>query len=198
MTAVVLGILIGGRATRMGGIAKGLLEHRGKTLIAQAAQQFLLAYPQAEVVLLGSNDAYAQFNFAQLPDEPASCGPLGGLIALLNHAAERGSTAVLIGCDMPYLNAHLFSRLLSESPEANILAPRSTGKWETLCSRFRAEAVLVAARRRAHSGQHGLQGLFDAERALELSLTEGERASLGDWDTPEDAERGGVNTALPS
>jgi molybdopterin-guanine dinucleotide biosynthesis protein A len=192
MTQVVLGILVGGKASRLGGIPKGLLPYQGQSVVSHSKHQFLEACPRCEVVLLGENDAYSHLEITQLPDEPAGSGPLAGVVSLLRYASKRSANAVLLGCDMPYVNAALFSRLLIESAEANILAPRSaaSGKWETLFSRLRADAVLTLAETRYRAGQLGLQGFFDAAGSVELPLSHEEQAQLGDWDTPNDVANG--------
>ncbi len=179
--AVLAGIFVGGRGTRMGGAAKGLLEApEGGTLLDRWAR--LLAAAGIDAVLVGRHPAYADAGLEVLEDAPPGIGPLGGLIALLERAA--GGPALAVACDMPFVSAELVGRLLA-APGAPVLAPRREGLWEPLCARYDG-AVLPVARRRAAAEKYALQGLLADAGATELPLAPHELAQLRDWDTPSD------------
>lgn len=104
--ALLGAVLAGGRSSRFGSDkAAAMLD--GRTLAEHAATT-LARYADA-VVIVGPDG---------LPDLPRpGLGPLGGIAAALDHAAERGIRCVVtIGCDMPVLPACLMEALLRRAP----------------------------------------------------------------------------------
>lgn len=85
-------ILAGGRATRMGGVDKGLQNYRGSPM---AMHVLLRLAPQVGEVMINANrnlGAYESMGAAVWPDTlPDFAGPLAGFIAGLEH------------CDTPYM-----------------------------------------------------------------------------------------------
>lgn len=186
MTVVVAGIFVGGVGKRMGGRAKGLLRtSTGQTLIDRL-RTVLASAAVLDVVLVGKHAAYEGLDLPTIEDRPESIGPLGGLVSLLQYAAEKQARALAVACDMPFVSDALVRRLLSRE-DAPILAPRRADLWEPLCAVYRPEQVLAQARRRAAGSDRSLQGLLNAAGAVELPLEAHELRALTDWDTPEDA-----------
>jgi molybdopterin-guanine dinucleotide biosynthesis protein A len=191
-SAVVMGILIGGQAKRMGGVQKALLRPPyavgGDTLVDR-----LVALGRAaglEAVLLGRADlGVAAADVPQLADPEPGAGPLGGLCSLFAYAAGR--RVIVLGCDMPYVSAALLQRLLREAPEAMLLAPRDhdTGKWQPLFARYDSALLQPLLERAWARGERSFQQLFAHTTVGELVLSASEQAQLRDWDTPEDIAR---------
>lgn len=181
--SIVGGIFVGGRARRMGGVAKGLLRTKGnETIVTHHRRMFdALGIP---CVLVGVRSAYRGEGLAMLPDDPRSEGPLAGLLSLLDFA--RGGTAIAIACDMPFVTIDLLERL-AEAPPAAIVAARHARGWEPFFARYDAGRVLAPALGLAHDGHARLQMLFERVRATPFVLTGAEGRELDDWDTPEDA-----------
>lgn len=181
--SLVAGIFVGGRSSRMGGRPKGLLEvSPGVTLVDRWRSIFArLAIP---AVLVGEHQAYAHLGLPVLADEPQA-GPLGGLLAFLDHAGDR--MAIAVACDMPFVSEALVGRLASLPRAAAAIAGRRAGFWEPFFARYDAKVVLPVARAEAAAGRMTLKGLLAAVQAEELVLTDAEAAELDDWDTPEDA-----------
>lgn len=128
-------ILAGGRATRMGGGDKGL-----RPLGKQRLMDHVLARLSPQVDLLGINAngdpaRFAEFGlpvFADsLPDHP---GPLAGVLAGLDWAAEQGATAIVTAAaDTPFFPRDLVARLTAEAgPSGLCLAasPDEDGKMQ--------------------------------------------------------------------
>jgi molybdopterin-guanine dinucleotide biosynthesis protein A len=185
----LLGIFIGGRGLRMGGVQKALLiaPDTGETLIARSLR--IAREAELEVVLLGAAELGAQAAGAlQLPDASSGIGPLAGLQSLLKHAGERN--AICLACDMPYVTAELLGRLAraSASKQPQVLAPRNpkTGKWEPLFARYQSPTVAPLLADALAEGERSFQGLFRRLTVAELPFDPSERAQLRDWDTPED------------
>jgi len=77
-----LGILAGGRATRLGGRDKAWLERDGRPLVLALAGTLA---PRVDAVLVAANadlPRYAAHGLHAVPDRIAGIGPLGGLDAL--------------------------------------------------------------------------------------------------------------------
>jgi len=186
----LFGIFVGGKATRMGGLAKGLLPAPGgqEPLVTRLAR--LATELGCEPVLVGSDARYqaALPSLRTLADVPPEVGPLGGLGGLLR--AARGGSALAIACDMPLVSRALLERLLREAPAADVLAPRSaSGPWEPLCARYHADRVGAQLAQALAEGVRSFQQLFARLDVAELELEPAARGELVDWDSPEDIAR---------
>jgi molybdopterin-guanine dinucleotide biosynthesis protein A len=181
----VVGILVGGSSSRMGGEPKGLIKlATGETIIERTLR--ITQEAGLDAVLVGDLDVYdAVAKVPRIPDATIVKGPLAGLQALLDHADEQ--SAIAIGCDMPFLTSALLQRLATESPNATVFAPRSTesDKWEPLCARY-ASSVRPILSHAIEDGDRSFQQLFKRLHVTELSLSDRERNTTIDWDTPED------------
>jgi molybdopterin-guanine dinucleotide biosynthesis protein A len=183
----LLGIFVGGQGQRMGRVQKALLLAPGgrETLLERTLGVGRAA--GLEPVLVGAAElGEPARGLTQLSDHEPRVGPLSGLSTLLDYAGDR--TVVAVGCDMPRLSAALISRLLREQPAAAVLAPRDleTGKWHPLCTRYAPAQVRPVLARAFAQGARSFQALFRELSAVELAVSEAERLTLQDWDTPED------------
>lgn len=197
MTQPIVGILVGGQGRRMGGVAKGLLRYQGQPLLDRLVDACRRAVAPAElrrVCLIGNAAAYGATRLPVLADEPPGLGPIGGLRALLLDAARSGHDAIALAVDLPYVTPGLIRRLCVEQAGAAALAPRETDLlWQPLFARYRPEPVLRAIDAVLDARRSSLQSIFEvlasgADRAVELALTSDERATLRDWDRPNDME----------
>lgn len=191
MSALVVGIFVGGRGRRMGGIAKGLLKAPDSeaTLLERLLAQARQAVPAAELVLVGDSEAYAAFGLPSLRDNPTGIGPLGGLLGLLEYAdSRRAHFALALACDLPRLPSALLERLANEAPTAATLVTQQAGVRNPLVARYAVAAALPAARSVLLRGARSLQAVLDelGGGVISLSLSSTEELSLSDWDTPED------------
>ena len=187
--SLVVGLFIGGRGSRFGGLPKGNLRHpSGVRLIERLLGVCQSALVDAPAVLVGQSGANDDLGLEMLPDSPSGIGPLGGLRALVAHATEHGREDVIaLACDMPYVTAELVRRLADEAREALALAPRQNDRWQTLLARYstRALPVLDAA---IEAREHSLQKVFArlGDQASRLAVSDAELRALHDWDSPED------------
>ena len=190
---MLVGIFIGGKATRMGGLAKGLsINASGSTLVAHSAAVARQALPNAQVVLAGTHAAYAHLPFDQIADDPAGSGPLAGLHALLRHA--KSDAVIALACDLPLITVELIERLSVHAPEAAAVAPKLGEHWQPLCARYRvAPCAAVAAALLADPNPRGPRHLLQqlGASAMALPVSADEQHLLQDWDTPEQVQRGG-------
>jgi molybdopterin-guanine dinucleotide biosynthesis protein A len=131
-------ILAGGRATRMGGVDKGLQNHAGMPLALHA---LLRLAPQVGQVLINANRnlaAYESMGAAVWPDAlPDFPGPLAGFLAGLEHCETPW--LVTVPCDTPNFPTDLVARLAQAALEAD------------------AEVAMAATREPDDSGQPRVQ-----------------------------------------
>jgi molybdopterin-guanine dinucleotide biosynthesis protein A len=103
-------ILAGGRGSRMGGVDKGLQNHRG---IALALYTLLRLGPQVGHVMINANrnlGAYESFGVPVWPDPIGEyAGPLAGFLAGLEHCETP--LMLTVPCDTPNFPADLAARL---------------------------------------------------------------------------------------
>ncbi len=178
--AVLVGILVGGASKRMGR-PKGLLVRDGEPLLVRSVRVVRAA--GLEPVLLGDDRPYRALvpEVRRIGDRLGGVGPIAGLDALL-AATPRG---VLLGCDMPYVEAEDLRRLASDPRDPPILAARRD-TWEPLFARYDAARVAPVLETYLAEGRRSLLGIFDRLGAEELEVAP---QRLDDWDRPDDLPR---------
>ncbi|MEP3676618.1 molybdenum cofactor guanylyltransferase MobA [Sulfitobacter sp.] len=107
-------ILAGGQATRMGGGDKGLRMLGGQSLLARVEARLA---PQVGGMVLNANGDAARFDAVGLPVVADSiegfAGPLAGVLAGLDWAAEQGADAIVTAAaDTPFFPCDLVPQLL--------------------------------------------------------------------------------------
>ncbi len=119
-------ILAGGRAQRMGGQDKGLVDLDGRTLVEHVIARFA---PQVGALLISANrhqTRYATLGAAivadVLPDYP---GPLAGILSALQITTTPW--LAVVPCDSPFLPCDLVARLAQVALPANAIAIARAG-----------------------------------------------------------------------
>ncbi len=188
-TRPLVGLLVGGHATRFAGERKGNLRvSDGGTVLSRLIGECERALPGVELVLVGASHGYDALGLSSIADEPPGVGPLGGISALLRFARATGRPhALAFACDLPYLEAALIARLAHAAPEALALAPREGEHWNGLVARY-SVAALPELEATLARGERAVQRFIQrlGARAVELELHRGELETLADWDRPED------------
>lgn len=126
-------ILAGGRGSRMGGVDKGLQNHRGLPLALHA---MLRLQPQVGHLMINANrnlGAYDSMGVPVWPDAIADYpGPLAGFLAGLEHCETP--YLVTVPCDTPNFPADLVARLaaalVAEDAELAIAATLEDGQLQ--------------------------------------------------------------------
>jgi molybdopterin-guanine dinucleotide biosynthesis protein A len=183
VTRVLAGIFVGGAGARMAGLAKGLMLTADGTTVVERWRT-MLDRLELPVVLVGERKEYGALGIEVVADQPPGIGPLGGLVGLLRRA--DGARVLALACDMPFVSATIVERLLAQSPQAPIVAPRRDGRWEPLCARYEPRRVLPVAEAIATTSDRSLQRLLTDVGAAELQLSSSESDELRDWDSPGD------------
>ncbi|MEA1049488.1 molybdenum cofactor guanylyltransferase MobA [Lamprobacter modestohalophilus] len=103
-------VLAGGKARRMGGEDKGLVELAGQPLVAWIIESLR---PQVQDLMINANrshERYASYGYQVIADAMADFqGPLAGVAAAL--AVVRTPWIITVPCDGPYLAPDLVQRL---------------------------------------------------------------------------------------
>lgn len=164
-------ILAGGRATRYGGLPKGLERVGGERIIDRVATA--LRGATDELLLIANDDGAA----AWLPgvrvaaDVRPGEGALGGLHAALTHA--RGDI-VLVAWDMPFVSAALLAALRARAARDDVDAvlPESDGSRrgvEPLCAWY-SSRCLSAITASLNAGDRRVIAFHDAVRTVRFGL----------------------------
>jgi molybdopterin-guanine dinucleotide biosynthesis protein A len=109
-------ILAGGLATRMGGGDKGALPLGSSTLLGHVIDRLT---PQVDGIALNANgdgSRFAHLGFQVIADSiDGFAGPLAGVLAGLDWAAEQGATSIVTAAaDTPFFPSDLAARLHRE------------------------------------------------------------------------------------
>lgn len=112
-------ILAGGQATRMGGGDKSLRQLGGEPILKRVIDRLA---PQVSGIVLNANGDPARFSEWGLPVIPDSvdgfAGPLAGVLAGLDWAADKADAIVTVAADTPFFPHDLATRLSSAGPLA--------------------------------------------------------------------------------
>lgn len=192
-TRITIGLFVGGKGTRMGGLPKGLLRtpDGSQTLLERLRGQCTRVAPDASIYLVGKTPSYSALDWPELADDPPGIGPLGGLRALLLRAlADESQLALAFSCDLPFLDEAAIDALIT--PFSGLTrVPVAHGRLQPLAAAYAPKAALAAVDRSLSLGKHALMHVLDLLGAeLERVDFDDDRArALSDWDTPEDMQR---------
>lgn len=128
-------LLAGGQGRRMGGRDKGLVEWRGRPLIAWMHGTVRALTDDLLLSCNRNQSAYAPYANRLLADEqPDYPGPLAGIRAGL--AAARHDWLMVLPCDAPLIDAELLRTLHAtaiQDPQHPLMVRRAA-QWEPLFS----------------------------------------------------------------
>jgi molybdopterin-guanine dinucleotide biosynthesis protein A len=102
-------VLAGGQSRRMGR-DKALIDYQGRPIIAHVVDT-LRALSDDIAVVSNRSELYSPFGARVVADYEPPCGPLGGIAAGLQTAQHP--LAVVVACDMPFLNVTLLRWLIN-------------------------------------------------------------------------------------
>ncbi len=135
---IAAAILAGGKASRLGGLAKGTLDIAGgQTIIDRLVRE--LTQGGAEEIIISANDAtpYGRYGKRIVADITKGAGPVGGIEAALVHLGGRCDAVIFVPCDMPAITAREISKLkeaflAGETPV--VYAETGDYFWQPLCA----------------------------------------------------------------
>lgn len=187
-------ILAGGRALRMGGADKCALLVGASTLLERRIRS--LAPLVKEILIVGGASADAAAGSTGAPvrivrDEPGCNGPLAGLSAGLRASGTPWVFAT--ACDMPFLEARLYSRLSADREGHDAVIPAVRGWYEPLFAFYHTRCLAAVLEAGREDGAK-LASFFPRIRAryvqaAELREHDPELLSFLNVNTPEDLAR---------
>lgn len=128
---ITLAILAGGKATRMGGKNKALLEIDGEPFISRIYKNLSPLFCRT-IIISNDNIDYQFSNVEICSDIISNVGPLGGIhSALVNSQTPY---IFVVSCDMPFANYEIAIEIANQflSEEIDILVPRVASYNEPL------------------------------------------------------------------
>lgn len=164
-------ILAGGRARRLGGERKALIEIAGRAILDRQLEVLRPRAGRVAVALAASDDdePFARRGLDVLRDPVAGAGPLAGLAAALAWAA--GELLFALACDMPLIDGRVVDLLVARARHADLAVPIANGRVQPLfaCYGPRCRALVDDALTR---GDLRLASLPDSARAASLTVDE--------------------------
>ncbi|SEI78695.1 molybdopterin-guanine dinucleotide biosynthesis protein A [Azotobacter beijerinckii] len=177
-------LLAGGRGQRMGGRDKGLLEWRGKPLIAHL---HALTRPLTDELIVSCNrntERYAAYADRLVHDDsPDFPGPLAGIRAGL--AAARNPWLLVLPCDAPRLDAGLLYSMRQNAADhpGRPLLLRQGEQWEPLFCLL-PKSLEPALERAWQDGERSPRRVLLAHKATALQCPS-EDPRLANLNTPQ-------------
>lgn len=193
-------VLAGGRSTRLGR-DKALLELEGRPLITRTLD--VLAQLTGDLIIVTSLASHLFPQSARVvADRYVDAGVLAGVHAGL--LAARGELALVVACDMPFLNLDLLRYIISLARDADVVVPRWTDV-EPLHAVYRPATCLGPIERALARGERRIVSFYRDE-VREVRVRYVERAEITRFDPqglsffnvngPEDWERARVLARL--
>lgn len=174
-----LAIFAGGRATRLGGVNKALLEVGGQPIIHRQLGEL---GPLADERLVLANDDALRGLEAQGVRLVLDAEPHAGVLPALANglAAASGRLCLAVACDMPFASRPVFERLLrlQEAEDADVVIPRAGPYLEPMHAVYRRAPVLAALHDALARGERRMVGYFGAVRVREVPADELAAAGL--------------------
>lgn len=137
-------ILVGGEAKRAQGREKYFFLHEGKTFLSRLLDSL---FPIVDEVILVARDPDQCNRFSDytnvlcVTDIRAGTGPIGGIHA--GVLAASGEDIFISGCDMPFLNREIVSRLFSLVDNYDAVIPSwDIEKFEPLHAVYKKAALV--------------------------------------------------------
>lgn len=170
-TEITAVILAGGKATRMGGVDKGLQLFQGKPLIEHILHRL---QSQVDLIMINANrhqQDYAQYGFEVFSDErPNFQGPLSGILTAL----EKITTpyCLFVPCDNPILPLNLMEKLyLNLQKEKALLAYAFDGErpHPTYC--LASQAIHPQLRHYLNQGERKMMLFMQQVQALPVNFS---------------------------
>jgi molybdopterin-guanine dinucleotide biosynthesis protein A len=156
-------ILAGGKAQRMGGIAKGMLPAGGSLSLIERLVVHLIRAGVEEIIIVANDDRpYTRIGCAIVPDGRIDAGPLAGIEAALGYFAGRYDAVLCLPCDMPSLSSKEMSALIAAFADTGgpvVFAETEDSARHPLCAVVRAD-LLDGISAALDRGERAVSGLW--------------------------------------
>ena len=182
---ITLGILAGGRATRLGGLDKAWLERDGVAQVLRWTRRFAA---EAEQVLVSANhglDRYAKHGLATVADRIPGAGPLGALDALAGRC--RTPWLLTVPVDLVGVNECLLPSLAAAGRQG--ASAEDDDGPQPLVALWRTGALRPAVREALAEGAFSVQAL---QARLGMACVRFAGVRFGNLNTPADLAAAGL------
>jgi molybdopterin-guanine dinucleotide biosynthesis protein A len=163
-------ILAGGRATRMGGVNKGLVRLGDIPMISHVIERLR---PQVGQLLISANhdlENYLVFGFEVITDVLTDFpGPLAGIYSAMT--CMRTDWLVCVPCDTPRLPADLVSRLMNCDSSHRVRVAHDGIRQQSACCMLHIstrEPLLHYIK----SGQHAVHRFLAEQNAVQVDFSD--------------------------
>lgn len=163
-------ILAGGKSRRMGR-DKAWLEFEGVPLVVRVLER-VRQLTDDIVIVTNAREPFAALGVPLVADEVPNAGPLAGIAAGLG--AVRGDYALVVACDMPFLNVELCRYLVSLADGYDVVIPNFP---DPEADAARANTKKDGAPRGKDLDLHPLHAVYSQEclAPIRRALSEGDR-----------------------
>ena len=156
-------ILAGGKASRLGGIAKGAIQTpEGMSIVEHLIRGFQSADIDPIVILANDPQPYRDYGLKILKDLRSDFGPLAGIETALSYFAKQADAVMFVPCDIPNLTAkelRLLKDAFVHSKSGIVCAETSDFFWHPLCTVVHNE-VLAEITSAMDNGQSAVSKLW--------------------------------------
>lgn len=189
-TGVTGVVLAGGRSRRMGR-DKARIPVAGRPLLTRALDALAPVCDERLVIGPPEREQEVPPGVRVVQDRIPDVGPLGGIYTALSEAGRP--LALVVACDMPFLNPALLGHLISLADGYDVVLPRTAEGGHQTHAVY-AHTCLTAVEAQLQRGQYRIDRFFDAVRVRyvdndELRAYDPDLLSLFNVNTPEDLER---------
>lgn len=158
MPGSVTGVILAGGKSRRMGRNKALLDLAGRPMIAVVAEQ-LRDVADEIIIAADQTELYQPFADRCVPDRFPQVGTLAGIHAGL--MAALNPLAIVVGCDMPFLNPAVLRWFLDAAAGVDVVILRR-GEWVEPLHAVYAKSCLPAIEDVIRAGRRRVISFFDA------------------------------------
>lgn len=172
------------------GTDKAWLELGGRAMIEHVIAA--LAPVTTKVAIIANDLEYQRLGVPVFADSDTDIGPLEAIRTALSNTPT--SRVLLVGCDLPFVTADLFTRLLSIPGNQYVTVPAGAdGRLEPLCAIY-CEQALPAVTQLIARGERKVSILFELVPTRVVAFDELRDLEGSEWffeniNTPEDYDR---------
>jgi len=183
---VTIGILAGGRASRLGGVDKAWLARGGVPQVLRWQRRLAV---QGGAFLVSANrnlPRFAAHGLVAVPDRIVDTGPLSGLDALAHAATTHWLMTLPV--DLIEINDCLLRTLMHHAGTQGAYA-RDADDMQPLVALWPVAALRQAAGVALASGDYSVRGL---QHALGMQRVDFDGVRFGNLNTPQDLDDAGI------
>jgi len=189
--ADVAGIVLAGGLSSRIGEDKGQLTLDGEPLAKRALKTMSTLFKELIYVTNDPMTAPAYPGIKLAKDEVPHLGPLGGILAGLK--ISKAPRAFVVGYDMPFVSLELAGFLVGYDLTADIVVPKTGGRYEPLHAVYSRACIPVIADQLA-AGNRRVIGFYDKVKVVavdepELRRIDPELLSFFNINTADDLKR---------